>query len=117
MGAAASITCHTFPVHRPRSFACRCAPYTQPERQAPNDVRNGILQGRGRPLQEGRGAIMQPPLPQGLQGIQKHGGGSVLQARSALCARHSLQTPALRTRDLFSRFFLRWNTHAVPQAE
>lgn len=106
MGTAASITCHTCPVHRPRSFACRCAPYTQPERQAPSDVRNGILQGRGRPLQEGRGAIMQPPLLQGLQGIQKHGGGSVLQARSALCAWHSLQTPprAPRTRSAgFSR--------------
>ncbi len=58
-----------------RRAACRCGAARHPERAAPGDAppQNGTMSGR-RPLQEGRGAIMQPPTLQGLPGGgQKHG--------------------------------------------
>ena len=53
----------------PQRFTCRCAAAKQPERHAPSDTSYGALSGGQRPLQEGRGAIMQPPL---LLGMPRH---------------------------------------------
>jgi len=71
-----------------RRAACRCGAARHPERAAPGDAppQNGTMSGR-RPLQEGRGAIMQPPTLQGLPGGgQKHGSAPGTPVACALCA-------------------------------